>query len=234
VIAADHIYTIPPNKFLRIDKGCLYLSVPKKIDGVRMPIDFFFRSLAEDQRERAVCVIFSGSGSDGTLGLREVRAAGGLTIVQQPETAQFDAMLRSAIATGMVDAVLPLAEIPQVLQRYKPQHRAAGKSDEHEKLELLDAILDVLAMHKSNNFSAYKKTTLLRRAERRMGMNHLDSLADYLRFLQANPNEADELGRDMLIGVSSFFRDPEAFEELGRTVIAPLVRQRENNAPLRV
>lgn len=143
-------------------------------------------------------------------------------------------MLRSAIATGMVDCVLPLAEIPQVLQRYKPQHRAAGKSDEHEKLELLDAILDVLAMRNSNNFSAYKKTTLLRRAERRMGMNHLDSLADYLRFLQANPNEADELGRDMLIGVSSFFRDPEAFEELGRTVIAPLVRQRENNAPLRV
>ena len=234
MIAADHIYTIPPNKFLRIDKGCLYLSVPKKIDGVRMPIDFFFRSLAEDQRERAVCVIFSGSGSDGTLGLREVRAAGGLTIVQQPETAQFDAMLRSAIATGMVNAVLPLAEIPQVLQRYKPQHRAAGKSDEHEKLELLDAILDVLAMRNSNNFSAYKKTTLLRRAERRMDMNHLDSLADYLRFLQANPNEADELGRDMLIGVSSFFRDPEAFEELGRTVIAPLVRQRENNAPLRV
>lgn len=89
-------------------------------------------------------------------------------------------------------------------------------------------------MRNSNNFSAYKKTTLLRRAERRMGMNHLDSLADYLRFLQANPNEADELGRDMLIGVSSFFRDPEAFEELGRTVIAPLVRQRENNAPLRV
>ena len=234
VITADHIYTIPPNKFLRIDKGCLYLSVPQKSDGVRMPIDFFFRSLAEDQRERAVCVIFSGSGSDGTLGLREVRAAGGLTIVQQPETAQFDAMLRSAIATGMVDCVLPLAEIPQALQRYKPQHRAAGKSDEHEKLELLDAILDVLAIRNSNNFSAYKKTTLLRRAERRMGINQLDSLADYLRFLQANPTEADELGRDMLIGVSSFFRDPEAFEELGRTVIAPLVRQRENNAPLRV
>ena len=143
-------------------------------------------------------------------------------------------MLRSAIATGMVDCVLPLAEIPQALQRYKPQHRAAGKSDEHEKLELLDAILDVLATRNSNNFSAYKKTTLLRRAEPRMGMNHLDSLADYLRFLQANPSEADDLGRDMLIGVSSFFRDPEAFEELGRTVIVPLVRQRENNAPLRV
>ena len=234
VIAADHIYTIPPNKFLRIHKGCLYLSQPQKSDGIRMPIDFFFRSLAEDQRDRAVCVIFSGSGSDGTLGLREVRAAGGLTIVQQPETAQFDAMLRSAIATGMVDYVLPLAEIPQALQRYKPQLRTAGKSDEREKLELLDAILDVLTMRTSNDFSAYKKTTLLRRTERRMGINHIDSLADYLRFLQANPGEADDLGRDMLIGVSSFFRDPEAFDELGRTVIAPLVREKHNNNPLRV
>jgi two-component system, chemotaxis family, CheB/CheR fusion protein len=231
-IAADHVYTIPPNKFLRIEKGRVYLAEPQKSDGVRMPIDFFFRSLAEDQRERAVCVIFSGSGSDGTQGLREVRAAGGLTIVQEPETAQFDAMLRSAIATGMVDCVLPLTKIPETLQRYKPRVGASDKSDDRDKLELLDAMLDVLASHNSNDFSAYKKTTLLRRVERRMGINHLDSLADYLRFLQANPAEADELGRDMLIGVSSFFRDPEAFEELRRSVIAPLVRQRNNHSPV--
>lgn len=233
-IVANCVYTIPPNKFLKIHKGCLYLSEPQKSDGVRMPIDFFFRSLAEDQRERAVCVIFSGSGSDGTLGLREVRAAGGLTIVQEPESAQFDAMLKSAIATGMVDCVLPLADIPQTIQRYKPQVEEIGKSDEREKLELLDAILDLLAVRNTNDFSAYKKATLLRRAERRMGINHLESLADYLRFLQANPAEVDEFARDMLIGVSSFFRDAEAFEQLRGSIIVPLVQQRADQTPLRV
>src|SRR6266576_7132455 len=111
-LATDCVYTIPPNKFLKIHNGRLFLTEMERRDGMRMPIDFFFRSLAEDQRERAVCVIFSGSGSDGTLGLREVRGAGGLTIVQQPETAQFDAMLRSAIRTGMVDRVLALKEMP--------------------------------------------------------------------------------------------------------------------------
>ncbi len=232
-LAADCVYTIPPNKFLKIHNGRLYLTELERRDGMRMPIDFFFRSLAEDQRERAVCVIFSGSGSDGTLGLREVRAAGGLTIVQQPETAQFDAMVKSAIATGMVDCVLPLREIPEAIQRYTPQGRAIDTSDDREKLELLDAILDVLAMRSANDLSAYKKTTLLRRAERRMGINNLTSLSDYLRFLQANPAEVDDLAKDMLIGVSSFFRDPEAFEELRRAVIAPLVQERADGSSIR-
>ena len=233
-VAAKHVYTIPPNKFLRIQQGRLYLSEIEKRDGMRMPIDFFFRSLAEDQRERAVCVIFSGSGSDGTLGLREVRAAGGLTIVQQPETAQFDAMLTSAIATGMVDCVLPLGEIPDAIQRYTPHVRSADRSTDREKLEQLDAILELLATQSGNDFSAYKKSTLLRRAERRMGINRLTSLSEYLRFLKAHPAELDDLAKDMLIGVSSFFRDADAFEELRRAVIAPLVREQAGKGPLRV
>ena len=233
-VDAGCVYTIPPNKFLQIHNSRLYLTEVELRDGMRMPIDFFFRSLAEDQRERAVCVIFSGSGSDGTLGLREVRAAGGLTIVQQPETAQFDAMLKSAIATGMVDSVLPLQEIPAAILRYTPQVGAADKADERDKIELLDAILDTLATRSGNDFSAYKKTTLLRRAERRVGIHQLASLSDYLRFIKANPAEVDDLAKDMLIGVSSFFRDPEAFEELRRTVIAPLVQERADGAPLRV
>jgi len=235
-VAADCVYTIPPNNFLKIHNGRLFLTETEKRDGMRMPIDFFFRSLAEDQRERAICVIFSGSGSDGTLGLREVRAAGGLTIVQEPESAQFDAMLRSAIATGMVDCVLPLREIPAAIQRYAPAVHSIDKSDDRERLEVLDAILDLLAMRNGNDFSAYKKTTLLRRAERRTGIHHLASLSDYLRLLQANPAEVDNLAKDMLIGVSSFFRDPEAFEELRRNVIAPLVQKRadQSESPLRV
>ncbi|HEY7219863.1 MAG TPA: chemotaxis protein CheB [Candidatus Binatia bacterium] len=232
-VAAGCVYTIPPNKFLKIHNRRLYLTEMERRDGMRMPIDFFFRSLAEDQRERAVCVIFSGSGSDGTLGLREIRAAGGLTIAQQPETAQFDAMLKSAIATGMVDCVLPLREIPEVIQRYAPRVGAADQPDERDKIELLDAILDALAMRSGNDFSAYKKTTLLRRVERRMGINRLASLSDYLRFMQANPAEVNDLAKDMLIGVSSFFRDSEAFDELRRTVIAPLVQERADGASLR-
>jgi two-component system, chemotaxis family, CheB/CheR fusion protein len=233
-VAADCIYTIPPNRFLRIHQGRLYLSQRELSGGLRMPIDFFFRSLAEELRERAICVIFSGSGTDGTLGLREVRAAGGLTIVQRPDTAQFDAMLLSAIATGMVDCVLPLPEIAETVRKYTPRLQLADRAGERERLEQLDAILDLLAMRGGSDFSAYKKATLLRRAERRMGINRLASLPEYLRFLQANPSEIDELAKDMLIGVSSFFRDPEAFEELHRSVIAPLVQERAGSSPLRV
>jgi len=233
-VAADTVYTIPPNKFLMIRGGRLCLSEPEKRDGIRMPIDFFFRSLAEDQRDNAVCVLLSGSGSDGTQGLREVRAGGGMTLVQHPETAQFDAMIKSAIATGMVDRVLPLREIPEAILGYQRRAYADIKTDEQARLDTFDAILDLLATRSENDFTAYKKTTLLRRADRRMGINRLASLSDYLRFLQTRPDEIDQLAKDMLIGVSSFFRDPEAFEELRRSVIAPLVRERADGSSLRV
>ncbi|HEY1231792.1 MAG TPA: chemotaxis protein CheB [Candidatus Binatia bacterium] len=233
-VESNCVYTIPPNKFLRIEQGRLFLCESERSDGMRMPIDYFFRSLADDQRERAVCVLLSGSGSDGTLGLREVRAAGGLTIVQKPETAQFDMMLRNAIATGMVDFVLPLREIAEVIHRYVPQVRSETVSDDRQKLEHLDAILDLLTMRSGSDFTAYKKATLLRRTERRMGINRFGTLIEYLRFLQGNPVEIDELAKDMLIGVSSFFRDPEAFEELRRSAIIPLVGERADHRPIHV
>ena len=233
-VEANCVYSIPPNHFLRIEQGHLYLSETKQTAGMRMPIDFFFRSLAENQRERAVCVLLSGSGSDGTLGLREVRAAGGLTIVQKPETAQFDTMLRSAIATGMVDFVLPLREIAEVIQRYVPQIRSEVVSEDREKLEHLDSVLDLITVRTGNDFTSYKKATLLRRTERRMALNRFGTLIEYLNFLQSKPSEVDELAKDMLIGVSSFFRDPEAFEELRRSVIAPLVRDRADHRSIRV
>jgi two-component system CheB/CheR fusion protein len=233
-VEANSVYTIPPNRFLTIRNSHLCLTEPVKHAGARMPIDFFFRSLAEDKREKAICVIFSGSGSDGTLGLREVRGAGGMTLVQQPETAQFDAMLRSAIRTGMVDRVLPLKEMPDAILKYARQSYAGIIGDDKARFDSLDTILDLLATRNENDFTAYKKTTLLRRIERRMGLNHIASLSDYLRFLQENPDEIDHLAKDMLIGVSSFFRDAEAFDELRQTVIAPLIRERDSNSPLRV
>src|SRR5215472_10914532 len=177
-VEGNCVYTIPPNRFLRIEQGRLYLSTMEKSDGLLMPIDFFFRSLADDQRESAVCILLSGGGSDGTLGLREVRAAGGLTIVQKPETAQFDTMLRSAIATGMVDFVLPLREIAEIIQRYVPQIRSEAISDDREKLEHLDAILDLITMRTGTDFTSYKKATLLRRTERRMALNRFGTLLE--------------------------------------------------------
>ena len=120
-VRANSVYTIPPNTFLFIQEGKLHLTEPIKRDGIRMPIDFFFRSLAQDQHEKAIAVLLSGSGSDGTLGIREVHGAGGIVLVQDPATAQFDFMLHSAIATGLVDCVLPPAQIPAALLDYARQ-----------------------------------------------------------------------------------------------------------------
>ena len=233
-VEANVVYMIPPNRFLRIQEGRLFLSMIERTALPPMPIDFFFRSLAEDLHERAVCMLFSGGGSDGTSGLREVRASGGMTIVQKPETAQFETMLRSAIATGMVDFVLAPGEMAEVLVKYRPQLQKNGQREEREKFEQLDAVLDLLALRTGSDFTAYKKSTLLRRSERRMGINHFCSLTEYLRFLQSNTSEVDELAKDMLIGISSFFRDPEAFEELRRDVVIPLIRDRRDHRPIRV
>jgi two-component system, chemotaxis family, CheB/CheR fusion protein len=235
-LEANSVYTIPPDKFLKIQKGRLHLTETVKRDGMRMPIDFFFRSLAEDQHEKAICVILSGTGSDGTLGLREVRGGGGMTIVQAPETAQFDAMVRNAMATGMVDYVLAVREMPETILKYarQPYITVIDQSNEQEKLRYLQEILDLLDSHAGNDFGAYKKTTLLRRVERRMGLNHIDKISDYAQFLQENPEEIARLSKDMLISVSSFFRDPEAFEELRTKVFVPLIKEKNDNSPLRV
>jgi chemotaxis methyl-accepting protein methylase/signal transduction histidine kinase len=235
-LEADSVYTIPPDKFLKIHNGRLHLTETIKRDGMRMPIDFFFRSLAEDQHEKAICVILSGTGSDGTHGLREVRGAGGMTIVQTPETAEFDAMVRNAMATEMVDYVLPVREMPETILKYarQPCIAVTDQSDEQRKLRRLQEILDLLESQEGNDFGAYKKTTLLRRVERRMGLNHINRISDYRQFLQENPEEVARLSKDMLISVSSFFRDTEAFEELRKTVVVPLIREKTDNSPFRV
>ena len=235
-LQADFVYTIPPDKFLKIQKGKLHLSQTVKRDGLRMPIDFFFRSLAEDQHEKAICVILSGTGSDGTHGLREVRGAGGMTIVQAPKTAQFDPMIRNAMATGMVDYVVPVSEMPETILKYvrQPYIATTDQSNEQEKLRYLEDILDLLKSQGGNDFGAYKKTTLLRRVERRMGLNHIHKISDYTQFLQENPEEIVRLSRDMLISVSSFFRDAEAFEELRKQVVVPLIKEKSDTGPLRV
>jgi two-component system, chemotaxis family, CheB/CheR fusion protein len=232
-LAANCVYTIPPNSSLTIRGDSLHLAKPVKSTGWQMPIDFFFRSLAREKREKAICVILSGAGSDGTLGLREVCASGGIALAQAPETAQFDAMLKSAIATGMVDRALPVRELAQAVLDCAEHSYVRNVGEEPATSEPLKTILRLLAKHKENNFAAYKKATLLRRIQRRMGINKVASIAAYERLLQSDPDEINQLARDLLIVVSSFFRDPDAFEELRRTVIAPLVWDNDNG-PIRV
>jgi two-component system, chemotaxis family, CheB/CheR fusion protein len=235
-VQANSVYTIPPNKFLLIKENTLHLAAAIKRDGIRMPIDFFFRSLAQDQREKAIGVLLSGSGSDGTLGIREIHAAGGIVIVQEPETAQFDFMLRSALATGLVDSALPPAQIGAALLQYVRQADAgAEEGPEPEAVQDdIHSILGLLAHQTGSDFHSYKKNMVWRRIQRRMGLNQITDISDYGRFLREKPDEMTRLSKDMLIGVTSFFRDPEAFDELRIKVISPLVQERNSDHPLRV
>ena len=234
-VRANSVYTIPPNTSLFIKEGKLHLIEPIKRGGIRMPIDFFFRSLAQDQHEKAMCVLLSGSGSDGTLGIREIHGAGGIVVVQDPATAQFDFMLHSAIATGLVDSVLPAAQIPAALIDYARHSDGEGASGAAPETvdENVQSILSILGSQSKNSFQAYRKPTVWRRIQRRMGLNQMTDIADYARFLRESPDEAARLSKDMLIGVTSFFRDVKAYEELQAKVIAPLVEKKTTSAPLR-
>jgi two-component system CheB/CheR fusion protein len=233
-VEANCVYTIPPNKYISLDDGMLRLSEPIKRNGVKLPIDFFFRSLAHDQGADAIAVLLSGGGSDGTLGIREVRGAGGLVIVQNPETAEFDSMIESAIATGLVDFVLPVQEIPAKLLPYVRQVSATDGATPQTISDSVDAILELLVNETKSDFRSYKKTTVQRRIERRMGVNRIQDISAYHTFLRDNPGELAKLAKDMLIGVTSFFRDPEAFAELRDKVIRPLVNESNRTTPLRV
>ncbi len=236
LIAANCVYTIPPGKFLLIKNAVLYLTEPVKKDGLRLPVDFFFRSLAKDQHEKAIGVLFSGSGSDGTLGIREIRGVGGMVMVQDPKTAQFEPMVQSAIATGLVDYVLPVKEMPEALLRYVRQSYLEGgdPSDAEALQNHINAIVHLMLSQTKSDFRPYRRATIQRRIFRRMGINQLDKMSDYVRLLHEDPTELAALSKDMLIGVTSFFRDPEAFEELRGKVIAPLVQKKDKATPLRV
>ncbi|MGC2062427.1 MAG: chemotaxis protein CheB [Thermodesulfovibrionales bacterium] len=232
------VYVIPPRHYLAIRKGVLSLSEPVTHDGVRMPIDFFFRSLAEDRQERAVCILFSGAGSDGTLGVRAIRGAGGLTIAQDPQTAQFDDMPRNAVATGLVDFVLSPDRMPEALLNYL-RHPYIRGGETEAVLEAkgqpgLQDILSLVQAQKGCDFRCYKKSTIVRRIERRMGLHRIPDLGRYYELLRQDADEVTQLFRDLLINVTSFFRDAEAFEELRQKAIAPLVRAKQTDEPLRV
>jgi len=236
-VEPDHAYIIPPNMDMALFKGVLHLLEPSAPHGLRLPIDFFFRSLAQDQHERAICVVLSGTGSDGTLGARAIKGEGGLVMVQAPNTATYDGMPRSVIATGLNDFVLAPAEMPAQLMAYV--NHAFGKSTplvatSGQAEDALAKICILLRDKTRHDFSQYKQSTLVRRIERRMALHQLDHQSDYVRYLQQDPDEIEALFRDLLIGVTSFFRDPEAFTALRRDVIHRLFAGKPAGSTVRV
>jgi two-component system CheB/CheR fusion protein len=237
-VKANHVYVIPPNKYLSTSNHRLRLTAPGAPRGMRMPIDLFLRSLASDQHERAVGIILSGTGTDGSLGLKEIKVAGGMTMVQAPETAQYDGMPRSAIGTGGVDHVLPVEAMPAVLLRYLRHAYVNRKPTEGaERAEAADdlgTILAILRARSKLDFGCYKKATLRRRVQRRMSLRHLTRLPEYAAVLRRDADELRALGQDLLISVTNFFRDPAAWQALDERVITPLVEHKESGHPLRV
>ncbi len=236
-IQPNHVYVIAPDRSLSVTAGVLHLTTPAEKRGHRHPVDVLFRSLAADQGERVIAVVLSGTGSNGTDGLKEVRAAGGLILVQDPQTAKFEGMPRSAIAAGMADHILAPDAMPAVLGRYFRNEYIAepngGEAQDTEAQPLIDQILTVLRTRTGHNFASYRRSTLQRRIQRRLGLRNIGTLEAYLEELRTDPAEAAILIKDLLINVTSFFRDAEAWRTLGELVIAPLVTARETGAAIR-
>ena len=234
------VYIIPPNSDLAFLNGGLQLIEPVAARTQRLPIDFFFCSLAQDQHERAIGVVLSGTGSDGTLGAREIKGKGGLVLAQKPESAQYDGMPRSVIATGMVDFELPPAEMPTQIIAYVAAHvlnhpATSGFSTPPPKAEAaMKKIFILLRAQTGHDFSQYKPSTIHRRIERRMAVHQIKMMDAYVRYLQQTSAEVEALFRDLLIGVTSFFRDPEAFQALEERVIPKLLANRPANTVIRV
>lgn len=229
-VKPDWVYVIPSNKDLSILHGKLHLLEPLAPRGLRLPIDVFFRALADDQHERAIGVIMSGMGSDGTLGLRAIKENAGLAVVQSPDSAQFDSMPRSAIEAGLADIVAPPRELWEKILAYL-KHSPRGLHAVPESLlevksqSALEQIVILLRERTGNDFSLYKKNTIYRRIERRMGLHQIDAIAKYVRYLRENPQELDLLFKELLIGVTSFFRDPAVWESLKTEAIPALLAE---------
>jgi two-component system CheB/CheR fusion protein len=232
------VFIIPPNHDMALINGKLQLLPPSSSRGLRLPIDFFFNSLALDQRERAIAIILSGTGSDGSLGVRAIKGEGGLVMVQKPETAKFDPMPLSAIATGSVDFELPPAEMPAQLlafvnHEYIKHYQMLPLATE-EFQNNLNKIFLLIRIQSGHDFSKYKSNTINRRIQRRMAVNHIKTIDAYSQYLQQNSDEVYALFCDLLIGVTNFFRDPDAFIELEKEIIPTLITNKLPGANIRV
>lgn len=222
------VYIIPPNADLSLNKYQFILSTPTASRGFRLPIDFFFRSLAQNFHHKAIGIILSGTGSDGTLGIREIKVAGGLVLAQTLDSCEFDGMPRNAMATGLVDfELVPSKMVDQIINYINHQTENTKTKFNQESLDSeldhdLKQIFILIQSHTGHDFSGYKISTIGRRIERRLNVHQISSISDYLKFLKETPAEVEALFQDLLIGVTSFFRDPFAFKVLEEKIIPTL------------
>ncbi len=236
-LEVDHVYVIPPNRTLTVDQGVIRVQEVADRRGLRGSIDHFFRSLAEAERERAVAIVLSGTGTEGSLGVRAIKAAGGLVVAQTPDTASQPGMPSSAIATGIVDAVLPPEKMPKALLAYirsthTNQHAAVAL--ETKPVAGMPAVLELLRTRTRYDFRGYKRERFRRRIEHRMGLQQIEGINRYADFLRSHPEEVDRLFKDLLTGVTAFFREAPAYKELADSVLAELVSKRAADSPIRI
>jgi len=235
VVKPNQVYVIPPNKSMSILRGALFLFDPIEARGLRLPIDYFFKSLANDQKEKSVGVILSGMGSDGSSGLKAIKEMNGVVLVQEPTHAKFDGMPRSAINAVHADIVAPVNEIPAKLIALL-KHIPVASSElitDIKNTSNLEKIIILLRTQTGHDFSLYKKNTLFRRIERRMNVHQIDKIQDYVRFLQVNPKEIEILFKELLIGVTNFFRDAAVWEKLKTDIFPQMFEEFPNGYTFR-
>ncbi len=236
-IEPDHLYIIPPAFFLTVDAEILHLVPAPAHRGVRLPFDMLLQSMAKTYGARASCIVMSGTGADGSVGLRAIKAAGGMVIAQKPSEAGYDGMPLSAIATGAVDAVLTVAEMPAALAQRGPLAAATPREPlDPVAPDCLTEIVDLLRTRTNHDFTLYKPGTLKRRVERRMAMASIEvsDMRRYVTSLHGDPAEVEQLAKDLLIHVTSFFRDPAVFEDFARTIVPELIRSHPPEQTLRI
>jgi two-component system CheB/CheR fusion protein len=238
VIQPDYVYIIPPNHDMAVMNGSLQLMKPVAPHGQRLPIDFFFRSLAQDQRGSAIAIVLSGNGSDGTLGIRAIKGEGGMVMVQSPVTAEFDGMPLNSIATGMVDYELPPSKMGTRLIAYIDHFKVTKtfpfKTQTTKTNHALSKLYMLIRNQTGHDFSQYKPSTITRRIERRLAVHQIKEMSQYVQFLQATPMEVEALFYDLLIGVTKFFRDQTAMEYLEKIIIPKLFNKIPDGEPIRI
>ena len=235
-VKPDCVYVIPPNKDMSILHGVLHLFEPTAPRGLRLPIDSFLRSLAEDLQELSIGVILSGMGSDGTMGMRAIKEKAGLGLVQEPASAKFESMPRSVIKAGLADLIAPAEELPGKIIDYFRHSIVIDKAErpiEEKDQSALEKVMILLRTKTGQDFSLYKKNTIYRRIERRMNIHQIDRIASYVRYLQENPQEVELLFKELLIGVTSFFRDPLSWEQLRDKFVTRLLTERQAGLAMR-
>ena len=238
-VEPDHIYVVSPNQHLTMQDGSIVVSMNTQIEDRRAPVDIFFRTLAEEHGSKAIAVVLSGTGANGSMGLKRVKERGGCTFVQNPREAEFNEMPRNAIATGLADQVLNVADIPAKIVAYKNNLGKIQIAEESEKRpqdqqQALREIFTEIRGRTSHDFSNYKRPTLLRRIERRINIHNLPDLSSYVAYLRQNPDETKALLKDLLISVTNFFRDKKAFEIIETEILPMLLKGKTNEQQLRI